>query len=69
MDASPTVVERLRYELRFGFLFDAGRAFVFPCDASGRVDLASLTVKARENYLWACAAVGRELAMPAVLRR
>jgi DNA-binding IclR family transcriptional regulator len=69
MDASPTVLERLRYELRFRFLFDAGRAYAFPCDASGKVDLASLTAKARENYLRACAAVGRELAMPAVLRR
>jgi hypothetical protein len=69
MDASSTALERLCYELRFRFLFDAGRAYAFPCDASGRVDLASLTARARENYLRACAAVGREFAMPAVLRR
>jgi len=30
--------EAAQYELRFQSLFDAGRAYAFPCDASGHVD-------------------------------
>ena len=31
------------YELRFQSLPDAGRAYVFPCDAAGHVDMDALT--------------------------
>ena len=55
-----------RYQLRFRSLFDAGRGFAFPCDPSGRVDLDGLSDKARNNYLYARAMVGRELATPAI---
>lgn len=55
------------YELRFRSLFDSGRAFCFPCDADGRVDLDALSDRARDNYLYSRAAVGRDLAAPAVL--
>ncbi len=54
------------YELRFQSLFDEGRAFVFPCDAQGRVDLDSLSERARHNYLYARAVIGREVSMPSV---
>ena len=54
------------YELRFQSLFDAGRAYVFPCDAAGRVDMDALSEMARENYLYARTVIGRELAFPAV---
>ena len=56
-----------QYELRFQSLFDSGRAFTFPCDSEGHVDLDGLGDRARESYLYARAVVGRELATPAVL--
>lgn len=54
------------YELRFQNLFDSGRGFAFPCDPAGRVDMDMLSDRARLNYLYARAMVGRELAVPAV---
>lgn len=54
------------FRLCFRSLFDSGRGFAFPCDGSGRVDLDELTDQARNNYLYARAMVGRELAVPAV---
>ena len=54
------------YELRFKSLFDEGRAYAFPCDAAGHVDMDSLSDRARENYLYARAVVGREFSLPAV---
>ena len=54
--------------LRFGSLFDEGRALTFPCDAQGRVQLDALSERARANYLYARAVVGREFATPAVVR-
>jgi len=56
------------YVLRFQSLFDEGRAFAFPCDAQGHVDLDALSEKARNNYLYARAVIGREVAMPAIER-
>ncbi|CAG1019678.1 hypothetical protein BURC_04586 [Burkholderiaceae bacterium] len=54
------------YELRFQNLFDEGRAYAFPCDARGHVDIDSLSERARLNYLYARAMIGLEVAMPAV---
>jgi hypothetical protein len=58
-----------RYELRFRSLFDAGRALAFPCDASGRVDLSTLSTTARLNYERARQVVGKDWATPTVLVR
>jgi hypothetical protein len=55
------------YLLRFGSLFHEGRALTFPCDASGRVELDALSERARANYLYARAVVGREFKTPAVV--
>ena len=55
-----------QYELRFQSLFNEGRALTFPCDAGGRVDMDALSERARQNYLYARAVIGREVAMPAV---
>jgi hypothetical protein len=55
-----------QFELRFQSLFDSGRGYAFPCDPDGRVDLDHLSDRARNNYLYARAMVGRELAVPAV---
>jgi hypothetical protein len=54
------------FQLCFRSLFDPGRGYAFPCDGSGRVDLDQLSDTARNNYLYARAMVGRELAAPAV---
>jgi hypothetical protein len=60
--------DRRRYELRFQSLFNAQRGYAFECDAAGHVDMDALSERARQNYLYARAVVGRELAMPAVRR-
>jgi len=57
-----------RYEIRFQSLFNEGRALAFPCDADGHVQMDSLSDRARTNYLYARAVVGREFATPAVMR-
>ena len=54
------------YELRFRSLFREGRAYSFPCDADGNVDIDSLSDSARCNYFYARTVIGRELSMPAV---
>ena len=58
-----------QYELRFQSLFDSGRGYAFPCDPTGHVELDQLSERARNNYLFARAVVGRELAVPAVRPR
>ena len=55
-----------QYVLRFQSLFNEGRALAFPCDAAGHVDLDALSERARHNYLYARAVIGREYATPAV---
>ncbi|MEO5671573.1 MAG: hypothetical protein ABIR26_12840 [Ramlibacter sp.] len=55
-----------QFELRFQSLFDSGRGFSFPCDPAGHVDMDGLSEKARNNYLYARAMVGRELSVPAL---
>ena len=54
------------YEIRYTSLFNEGRALAFPCDAAGHVELDALSDRARDNYLYARAVVGREYAAPAV---
>jgi hypothetical protein len=53
-----------QYELRFTELFNAGRSFVFPCDANGNVDIDSLTERARANYFYARTTIGRHFCSP-----
>ena len=55
-----------QFQLRFQSLFDPGRGYAFPCDAQGQVNLDSLSEQARNNYLYARAMIGREVANPAV---
>ena len=63
---STAAISAADHEVRFQSLFNAGRALSFPCDAEGHVDCDGLTERARLNYLFARALVGREFAMPAV---
>lgn len=55
-----------RYEARFFSLLNDGRTLAFPCDAHGKVNLDDLTDRARNNYLYARALLGREFAAPIV---
>ena len=61
--------QRTGYELSFRSLFDEGRGSAFACDASGRVDLDTLSQQARLNYLSASALIGRDFASPVVQSR
>lgn len=54
------------FVLRFDPLLGVGRAFSFPCDADGRVDLDCLAERARCNYFYARSLIGRDFTMPAV---
>ena len=53
-------------ELRFESLFVGARGMAFPCDTKGRVDLDALSERARHNYFYARALMGREFAFPVV---
>ena len=54
------------FEIRYQSLFSQGRALSFPCDAEGHVELDALSDRARDNYLYARAVVGREYAYPSI---
>jgi hypothetical protein len=68
MTSLPALAAAGRFELRFESLFNPGRALAFPCDERGRVEIDALSERARHNYLYARAVVGREYATPAVVR-
>jgi hypothetical protein len=57
----------LLFEIHYQPLSGRGPELCFPCDADGQVSLDSLSDRARNNYLYARAVVGREYAAPAVL--
>jgi hypothetical protein len=56
------------FEVHFRSLLRRGLEFIFPCDREGHVDLDALSDRAKTNYLFARAMVGREYASPAVRR-
>jgi hypothetical protein len=53
-------------QVRFASLFAPGRSLAFPCDAQGHVDLDALPDRARHNYLFARAMVGKDFARPCI---
>ena len=65
-DLSSSRALQLDHVLCFASLFDAARRLCFPCDPQGQVALDSLTNRARNNYLFARATVGRNYAWPVV---
>lgn len=67
MITSPAVLPPL-FEVRFMSLFMQGRGLVFPCNAQGQVDLDDLSERARNNYLFARAMVGRENSAACICR-
>ena len=56
-----------RFELRYCSLSPLRCGYAFPCDAKGQVDFDQLSERARNNYLYARAAVGFDLQQPKVL--
>jgi hypothetical protein len=64
---NPLPIADASFELRFQSLFRPGRALSFPCDERGQVELDALTERARQNYLYARAVIGREFATPDVV--
>jgi len=56
------------FELRFRHLFKPGRAFAFPCDAEGKVDLGGMSERCRNSYFHVRTVVGSEVDVPRVLR-
>jgi hypothetical protein len=66
MSSSTSLTASTGYEIRFQSLFHEGRALSFPCDAQGHVQIDRLSDRARTNYFYARAVVGREFATPAV---
>jgi hypothetical protein len=62
-------IEVQGFVLRCPSLFDGGRGFAFPCDEHGAVNLDALSPRARDNYLAARRAVGRDFGVPAVVEQ
>ena len=58
--------QAVAFQLCFRSLVHSGRGYACPCDDAGHVDLDALSDRARNNYFFARAMVGRELAVPAV---
>lgn len=58
--------ETQQFEVRFESLFNPGRGLSFPCDDHGHVDLDALPARARNNYLFARAMVGKDYSPPAL---
>lgn len=56
----------MQFQLCFHPLADNSHAFSFPCDAEGHVDLDGMSERARNNYFYARAMMGRELSAPVV---
>ena len=54
-----------QYELRFQSLVD-GQCYAFPCNCAGHVDMDRLSDRVRNDYLFARALVGRDMAPPAM---
>jgi hypothetical protein len=58
---------KISHELRYTSLSHYGKSLCFPCDAEGHVPMDSLSERARANYLYARAVVGKEYAFPLVM--
>jgi len=57
----------LSHQLYFESLFNPGRALSFPCDGCGQVQLDTLSERARNNYFFARASVGRDYGHPIIV--
>jgi hypothetical protein len=67
MDITQATAASLDFEIRFESLFNEGRGLAFPCDEKGRVDIDALSERARSNYFFARAMMGKEYATPRIV--
>ena len=67
MTSTHTAAASSRFEIRFESLLDKGQGFAFPCNERGLVDIDALNERARGNYFFARAMLGREYALPRVV--
>ena len=67
MTTHPNHHSDARFEIRFESLHRPGMGMAFPCDEHGGVNVDALPQRARSNYLFARAMVGREFTYPAVV--
>lgn len=58
--------EQVSFILLFQSLSRIGRSFTFACDRNGCVDMDRMSDRTRDNYLYARAMIGREVAFPSV---
>lgn len=56
-----------QFQVKFTSLFCPGRALTFPCDQAGRVSIDALSERARNNYFYARATIGRDFSHPAIV--
>lgn len=63
-----TLAQAAHFELRFQPLRWQDSGFCFPCDSNGHVNLDEVGERARNNYFFARALVGRDYAAPEVRR-
>ena len=68
MAQSASMPFKPEFEVHFCSLLRRGFELIFPCDREGRVNLDALSDRAKTDYLFARAMVGREYAKPAVRR-
>ena len=68
MTQSASMPMHSEFEVHFRSLLRRGFELIFPCDREGRVNLDVLSERAKTNYLFAHAMVGREYSWPAVQR-
>ena len=66
--AAASQAEPDSFILLFRSLLRNGQAFAFACDPQGSVDMDGMSERTRNNYLYARAMIGRELALPSVHR-
>ena len=66
---APVAASTASYQIRFEALEgSAARGLAFRCDARGNVELDALNDRARVDYLFARALIGRKFARPAIVR-
>lgn len=68
MAQTASIAFKPEFEVHFRSLLRRGFELIFPCDCDGRVNLDALSDRAKIDYLFARAMVGREYAGPAVCR-
>lgn len=66
MNANALARRDAQFELRFGSLYEPGRAYTFPCDADGHVSVERLPQRQQQSFLRVRQLVGREFAAPVI---